>query len=486
MLKQLTQLTRHSAIYGMGHILGRSIGILLLPLHTNFIPPTDYALYVAGYAFIPFAAILFSAGINAAQLRFYIAAQTKAEKKQIFSTSFWGTALFAGVLTIAMVFFADPLAQMIFGQSETNEFIYLSVCILFFDALNLLLFNLLRADERSVAFVLISTLQLVINIFLNFVLLLVFHTGVYAIFIAAAISSLVAFIILIFVNLQMFQFSFQRMQFLAMLRFGFPLMPATLALVIILAVDRFFIRAYLGNEAVALYGAGYKLGSFMSLFVTAFKYAWHPFYLSLAESDDKAPEVFGRVMTYFLFVTCSVFILISLFINELVLLKIGSVRLFGEAYWGGTIIVPFILASYIFHGIFLNLQVGSYIKNKTQYLAISTIIGASINILLNVLWIPHFGIIGAASATLVAYMSLALSLYLCTFKMYAIPYEWERLSKLAVITAIIFIINQFSTNQLAISTRMMLVALFYLLLYLTGFFLKGEQKAIKNLLQKLK
>jgi O-antigen/teichoic acid export membrane protein len=376
LIAQLLRLTKHSAIYGLGHILSRSIGILLLPLHTNYIPPEQYAVYVYGYAFIPVAAIFFSAGLNTGQLKYHIESNSFQEKRIVFSTSFWATGLSGLLLLGLMIATAPDLSTAILGQSNYEHLIFLSLGILFFDALNLLMFNLLRAEERSIEFVSYNFTSMMVNIGLNFYLILVHGAGVEAVFIANAASSVIATILLLPGSRKYFVRRFSGRSLKQMFLFGLPLIPSTVGMVILMAIDRFFIREYIGDEAAALYGAGYRLGMFMSLLVTAFKYAWSPFYLSIAKTDEKANDVFARVLTYFLLISCSIFLIISIYINEIVSLNLFGLTLIDEQYWGGVHIVPAILASYIFYGIFLNMQVGPYVQNKTYLLAITTAMAA--------------------------------------------------------------------------------------------------------------
>jgi O-antigen/teichoic acid export membrane protein len=483
LIAQIQRLIKHSAIYGAGHILGRSITLLLMPLHTNYIPPEDYAAYVYGYAFISVAAIFYSAGINAAQMKFYIASNSYQEKRLILSTSFWGTFLFGIIFTTIIFLGASEFSELVFGHAKYNNLTYWSILILATDSLSLILFNQLRAEEKSLEFVCYNCINMIINICINFYLIIVLKKGVESIFIANAVASTGICIILVFVITPRLEFKFSFPIFKKLIIFGAPLIPSTLGMVILLAIDRFFIKAYIGDEAAGLYGAGYRLGMFMSLIVTAFKFAWHPFYLSLAETDTQANNVFSRVLTYFLFITSSIFIFVTLFINEIIRIKIGGITLLGEQYWSALPIVPLILASYIFYGIFLNLQVGPWVQNKTYFIIIATSLSATINMLMNMILIPIMGIMGAAVASFTSYVVLAMSLYLFTQHSYQIPYEWTRLLKLTLIT-IVFYFSGHYLISMTIPIKLMFNISYFIVLALSGFFLRSEFIYIKKLLIK--
>jgi len=480
LFKSLLRLTKHSAIYGVGHILSRTIGFLLLPLHTNFITPEEYAVYIYGYAFIPFIAIFYSAGINSAQLRYYILTEEKQEKDKILTTSFIGTVVIAFAFSFFLFAFSKSVSLFVLGNERFGYLIRISCGILIFDALLLLLFNILRGQEKSIQYVSFSILNVVVNITLNVILIVKLNMGIDGVFIANLAASAVTFFVLLLVTKNHFSRRFSYPLFRELFNFGLPLIPSTLGMIILIAIDRFIIRHLMGNEAAAIYGAGYKLGMFMSLIVTAFRYAWHPFYLSTVREEDDAKQIFSKVLTYFVFLCGAIFLLIALFIDEIVRFKMFGFTMFGEQYWPGVKIVPAILASYIFYGIYLNFQIGTYIENQTKYLAFTTVLSALINIAANFLFIPQLGLMGAAYATLIAYIFMAVSIYFYANKFYPVQYEWLRISKIFVTVGLLYITGTLSYPNKPLLFKAIFIPAYFIVLYFTGFFEKREINKIKE------
>ena len=117
-------------------------------------------------------------------------------------------------------------------------------------------------------------------------------------------------------------------------------------------------------------------------------------------------------------------------------------------------------------------------------MAYAAALGALVNIGTNLLWIPRWGMMGAALATLAAYAAMALFLYFLGRKLYPIPYEWKRLLHLA---GVVFLILAFAhgmglgVGEGRLGLRLGLLALFPAALYLTGFFNEEEKTALKKL-----
>lgn len=484
MLKNILKLTKHSAIYGIGHVLGRTIGFLLLPLHTNFIPPDDYALFVYGYALIPIVAIFYSAGINSAQLKFLLTAIDKNEQSQILATSFNGTAMIGLVISTLIFLLAGPIANIAFGDRSHINLVHTSIIILSVDSLSLILYNVLRAFEKSISFVVVSIINILIDILLNYIMIVKMKQGIAGIFTANMWASLVTLILLVVITRQFLFLKFSFTLFKKLLKFGLPIIPSTLSMIIMTVIDRFIIKDILGDKMAGIYGAGYKLGMFMSLIITAFRYAWYPFYLSTATVEKNAPKIFAKVLTYFLFVCTAIFLLVSIFLKDLIQLEIAGYTLFGKAYWESIIIVPTILASYIFYGLYLNFQIGIYLENKTRTLAMITVVSALLNVVLNYITIPYLGILGAAITTLISYAVMAMLTYVISNRLYPIGYEWKRILRLVITTTAIFIASRISVVDDSLALKSMLFLIYFVILMMTGFFENKELKSLHDLFRK--
>ena len=87
-MSSLFQLGKQSVIYGFGHFITRFINFLLLPLYTHRLTPEEYGVVSLLYAFIAFANILFTHGMDTAYMRFQGMEKTEKNKRTIFSTSF--------------------------------------------------------------------------------------------------------------------------------------------------------------------------------------------------------------------------------------------------------------------------------------------------------------------------------------------------------------------------------------------------------------
>ncbi|MFQ5640960.1 MAG: oligosaccharide flippase family protein [bacterium] len=479
MLSSLKRLAKHSAVYGLGHIVTRLVNFLLLPLYTNQLRVDEYGVSQVVYMYLGFMTIVYTFGIDAAFLRYFILSDNKEKRKHIFSTAFWAVAVAGAVFTLLIYLNPETNSRLVISQGVYPKFFRLAGFILLFDAMAFIPFLYLRAEEKSVHFVIVKFLNVIITVGLNIYFVVVLKKSVEGILLANVIASAATFVMLLPILIRQISFVFVWQEFKELLRFGLPYLPSTISVVALDVIDRTILERLVGLESTGIYSAGYKLGVFMNLFVAAFRFAWHPYFLSTSKQEN-AKEIFAKILTYFTLITSGIFLVISFFIDDIIRLNIFGVTLFGERYWESTRIVPFILLSYILYGMYVNFVVGIHLEKKTKYLPIITGLGAVVNIAANLLLIPKFDMMGAAYAKPIAYVAMTMAMYFFAQRYYRIPYEFSRLVKLAVVVTGLFYLGYYYHGAYSSLMKSGLLLAFPLLLLVIGFFQRKELETISK------
>ncbi len=422
---------KDSALYGVGHILTRAIGFLLLPIHTKYLVPAEYGVAAVLMAYLTLAQVFYNFGLDTAFLRYYVLAESEPEKKRIFSTAFWTIAAVGVVFTVCGVLFAENLSAILVTSSAHKSLLAMCAGVLFFEALAALPFLALRAHGESKKFAALKILAVTLNLALNFYFIVIENRGVEGIFLANLAASAFSFLTVTPLLKEHLRFSFSRPDFRSLLSFGLPYIPATIAIIGMNVADRFLLERMTGAASVGVYNAGFRLAMIMTLLVAAFRFAWHPFFLSAAKKDG-AQEKFAKIFTYFLLGAALVFLFITLFLDEMLSIEIGGWRILSEAYWQGAGVVPLIMLGQLLFGVYVNFLVGVYLKEKNKYLPFITGVGLLANIAGNIWLIPIWGIFGAGAATIVGYFIMAAILYFYSRRLYQISYEWGRVLKIII------------------------------------------------------
>jgi O-antigen/teichoic acid export membrane protein len=481
MLAQIKRLGTDTAIYGISTILGRFLNFILVPLYTNVLSPDDYGIVAYVFSIVAFLNIVYSYGMESAYFKF---ATTKeiGTPEQNFSTPFSSLVVSSVALSGLILVCSAPIGHMMNIPPIHSSVIPLTAGILLLDTIVIVPFALLRVEGKPWTFAMLKLVNVGVNVVCNLVLLLVLHTGIEGIFVSNLVASFVSLLTLAPVIRRRYTRHFSRPLFRELLAFGLPYIPAGLATMVIQVIDRPILRALTDDATVGIYQANYRLGVFMMLIVSMYDYAWRPFFLLHAGSPD-AKKLFARVMTYFVGVAAFIFLLISFYIADLVQIRVFGRFLIHPAYWGGLPIVPVVLLGYLFLGVYNNLVAGVYIEKKTGKLPGITLVGAATNIVANLVLIPILGMMGAALATLGAYVAMALAMYLTVGRFYPVAYEWVRISKISIATAAVFLVPHLvDLGKNALLGKFFLLLLFVTLLWVMRFFLPDELRALRHIL----
>ena len=467
---KLKQLTKDTAVYGISTMVGRFLSFLLVPFYTNIFHPAEYGIIANIYIFIGIFNILYVYGMDAAYLKFAGLPSDK-NKKDIFSTPYLSVFVSGIFLSLLMILVRGPLFYLLEVPPGYYYLMYYSAGILFLDSITVIPFIQLRLQRKAKKFASFKIINIVVNIVLNLVLILKYRLGIEAVLISNLFASLASLLILLPGILKDFHLSFDITLLKKLLKFGLPYLPAGLSSMLIQGIDRPILGKMTDLDTVGIYNACYKLGIFMMLFVNMFQYAWQPFFLQNAE-EKNAKEIFSKVLTYFTLASALILVTLSLFIDNIVAIPLLHGRtLIDSAYWGGISIVPVILFGYLFNGLYVIFTAGIYIEEKSIYIPLITGIGAAVNIIVNVLLIPVWGIMGAAFATLASYIAMAAGLYIVTQKFYRIEYEIAKLSKILFAILIVGGIYYylFYSDQLFFSYKLLLFVFFSVYLYIFVF-----------------
>lgn len=463
MFNKIKELTKDTAVYGISNIVGRFFGFLLVPFYTNVFAKAEFGDFSLIYAYLSFFNVFFIYGMDAAFLKYTSIAEGE-KKKDTFSTSFLFVSITSFVFALILFLIRDDLRSAAQIPEQYSSIVIYVLIILILDTVALIPFANLRLERKTGKFAAIKIGNILINLIFNFILILGFKMGIEAIFISNLIASLFSLVALLPEISRKLNFSITGSILNQMLKFGLPYLPGSIAAMIVQLIDVPIVRAMTNESTLGVYRANYKLGLLMMLIVSMFNYAWQPFFLNNAK-EKNAKEIFGRVLTLFVLASSFVWIMLSMFVEDIARIEFWHGKtIIGSEYLEGIFIVPMILLAYVFHGIYVNFTAGIYIEEKTKYFPLVTGAGAVVNVAINITTIPILGIFGAAIATLASYFVMAIGLFLVSQKFYKIKYEYTKIGKIffLIFTTLILYYYLYFTDQLNFAIKLILFVLFVL------------------------
>jgi len=436
-VKEVRKLAGQTIIYGMGTIIPRFLHYAVLtPFYTRiFTDTSDYGIVTELYAWMVLLLVILTYGMETGFFRFV---QKKEESEKVYSTALI-SLLITSLLFVALVnVFIDPVS-IAMNYRNNHDYIRMFAGIVAIDAFTAIPFARLRKENRPIIFSAIKLFNVFITLGLVFFFLKI-APGIYErndgwfrtvynpdykvgyIFVANLMSSGATLVMLIPFILKI-RFVFDLPLWKRMIQYSFPLLLAGLSGSINDALDKVLLRRMIGEEEglaiVGKYGAAYKIGVLMALFIQMFRFAAEPFFFERAKHSD-AKETYAFVMKYFVIMMLIVFLGINLYIS-------GFQYIVGRNYRDAIVVVPIISMGYLLYGIYINHSIWYKLNDLTRYATYITLIGAIITILINVIFIPVFGYMASAWAHIASYGSMIIMSFIFAEKHYKVNYDIKKL-----------------------------------------------------------
>ena len=385
-----------SSIYVVSNIVNASIPFMLLPVLTRVLSPAEYGVFLIYIllvnGLVPFTGLQISRSI----VRNYID-QDKIDISLYVSSclllSTISTLLIFGIITI----FSGTLSELF---SFPKSWLWAPIIASFGQTYLAVSLGLLQMNNKPISYGLtrIGHSLLLAALTVYFVLYLdwnwegaVFgHVLAMTFFIPAAlyVLSLTKYIKL---NVS-YDYALQA------IKYGAPLIPHVIGTVVITMIDRIFISHFIGMEALGIYGSGYQISLILFLLITSFNQAFTPWLFPRIKAGKEKTKLKIVKVTYAYFVILMVFAIL------LSLISAPFVRIYlDESYFAATEVIPWLLCSFVLHGMYIMFGNFLYYSKSTGILSIATLIAAISNIFLNWILIPLNGIIGAAQASIFAF-----------------------------------------------------------------------------------
>jgi O-antigen/teichoic acid export membrane protein len=486
---QVKLISKDTLIYGLGSTVGGIVGFLLLPLYTHYLTPSDYgylAIFVVVQALVQTIATF---GLAGGLIRYYLMANDEQEKKTVLSTILWSQVLIVVLMAVLLIPFRSIFSTFLFCTPTLAFLLVITSLTAFTGAFNNIPFSLMRAERKPVFFAISQVgktlLLATANIYLIVVLKLNFRGVIYGAFCAEFIIALFvgSWYLTRFKNYISLIFSLPF--FSRLIKLTGPVFVSNIFLFSLNLSDRFFLNHFLPPAEVGIYFFGFTIASIIQIgLIIPFSVAFLPFSISLA-TNQGFREIFPKIVKYFVIICTSLSIVLFYFSKEVIML------ISTPLYYRSANVVGLLLISGIFAGLYYSTSIPLTIIEKTKLVTIGVFLAATINVILNLVLIPHMGIYGSALSSCISYGVFFGVTFYFSQKNYPVQYEISSFLKFCLITliyaGIYFPLNLLSLSfWLNIIIKSCLISVLPVFLYLSGVLDINERKYLRSLFLTIK
>lgn len=467
-MAKLKALAKDTAIYGLSSIVGRFLNYLLVPLYTYTLHScADYGIISDLYAQTALLLVVLTFGMETSFFRF--ANKSEEDPRTVFSTALAMVGTVAGSFLLLVWLLLRPLSASL-GYAATPLYIGIMATIVAMDAVQALLFSLLRYQKRPLRFAALKLLFILLSCLLNgLAYAVVPHywqswpvTVAYAFIINLICTTVV--MLCFWPELRQWKPSLvSRPLALRMLRYTWPLLILGIAGILTQVAGQLMLPRLMpqaeGRTALGIYGACLKVAMVMAIITQAFRYAYEPLVFAGAK-DRNSPQTMAQVMKYFIIFTLLAFLAVVAWMPVLKYLV-------GAAYWEGLGIIPLCMVAELLMGVYFNLSFWYKLTDKTIYGTYFSLAGCAALVLTNLLLIPRCGYWACAWACVVGSGVCVVLSYAVGRRHYPVPYPLKSIAVYVLLAAFFYCTMEWA-YALASSLTLRLLAGNALLLAFAG------------------
>jgi O-antigen/teichoic acid export membrane protein len=451
------KLAGQTIIYGLGTVVPRLLNYSILTIYyTRLFSVEQFGILTELYAYVTFLLIILTYGMETGYFRFSLEDKDgKAYSSIIISLFITSISFLIGVLLLQ-----NEIAEIL-EYKGNSEFITMLAAVVAIDSFCAIPFAKLRKEERSVKFSALKIVNVIVTIaavvffyeFLPYIiekyplgLFIKLRSDVTYVLLANLLGSIIVLLLLlpeIFEIKLVFNWTILKQ----ILFYSLPLLLSGLAGTINETLDRVMMKYLITDKkealyALGIYGANYKIATLLLIFIQMFRYAIEPFYFNYyGKKDDR--KIFSQVMRLFIggiLILCLIIMLYLRYMKYFI----------AEKFHEGLFIVPIILASYVIYGVILNLSIWYKLTKQTMYGAVITIVGATLTVIINVIYVPKYSYTGAAIGHIVAYVIMMVLSFVWGQKYFYIDYKLGRISEYILVSLVIFALGWYVIPDLFI------------------------------------
>ncbi|MBQ7379245.1 MAG: oligosaccharide flippase family protein [Clostridia bacterium] len=380
-------------IFTAGKFISKLLVFLMMPLYTACLSEAQYStadlITQLANLLIPLACLGISEGI------FRNAAAKEGDKEAFFSS---GVAILC--ISTACFLLLSPLLLLL---EYFAPYLWLIVLFVLCSNIHSVCAQYICAIGRTKTFAVQGIVNTVLNIGFNVLFLVGLGMKVEGYVLSVVCADFVTTLALVVYCRLWRAFSFKKISkklMGEMLKFSLPLIPTTVFWWITGVSDRYLVARMRSDTENGLYAAAYKIPTLLTYMVAVFNEAWRLSAVKESDDPDACADFFGKVFRYYVAIV---------FVGGAFLIafaKVCSMLLFADSYYEAWLYVPILVLATVFTSFDSFLATAYFTKKKTMVSFYTSMLGAGLNIVLNLIWIPEWGAVGASVATFVSYFAV--------------------------------------------------------------------------------
>ncbi len=461
------QLAKNTIIIFMGRVCTQFISYFLLPFYTSYLLTNEYGLVDLIQTYVTLLVPIITLELEMSIFRYLIdSRENEQDTRNLMSNNFF-------VLGISLLFFC--ILYTLITYFVTIPFRWLILVDIIVCVLSGNFLQVARGFGKTVDYSISCILTGVTTIVSNIIMICVLHKGAYGMIFSMALANFICASYLFF-RLRLYKyFDFSKIDMnliKKMNKYSIPLIPNGISWWIINASDRSIVSFMLGASANGLYAISNKFPNIISSLTGVFNLSWSEsaaLHINSSDRDDFFSDITNTVFKLFT----------SMGVGMLAVLPFLFPVFINSSYQKAYDYIPLLVLATIFN-VLICLYSQVYLAKKlSKQVATTAIIGAIINIVINVCFIQKIGLYAAALSTTISYFVMMIYRHIDLKKYVHITFEKGLIFKTVIIFTVVICL--YYKNNFVLNVANFIIALIYAILINKKLLLSSSRTILKKI-----
>jgi O-antigen/teichoic acid export membrane protein len=458
MLSNIKSAAKGTIIYGFANVSVKLIGIVLIPIYTNYkyLSKADFGAMGVMDITYQLVIIIFSLSLYQSLARWYFDPEHRSSQKSMHFTVISINAVICLISFLFVYRFAPQISKLLL---HSEKYAYLVWIMFAGSSVNIVAnvsLSLLRLQEKAIKYSVIYISKLIVTLSMTILFVVHMHRSVTGIYEAILVGEIVGFILIFSDIIRNSEIRFEGKKLLQMLQYGLPLMLASISTVLLNTFDRFSLNYMASLDAVGTYTLAFRFANTIKIIViTSIQLSLVPLMFKKMNDPDHK-RFYAKSLKYSVFIVMLCVMFLSLFSLEII-----KVFASNKSYWEAANILPILSFSMVFVLMKENVLIGLQITKSSAIMGTLIAITAAFNLGMNILLIPHYGIYGSAMSTLISQVVMFFLFYFVSQKKYPIPYEVRNIVLMIVTGLLVSLVAQL-VNPLPAFIRILIKGILFI------------------------
>lgn len=475
----IANLFKKSSLYSAGNIFQQIVNFFLIPVYTAFLSTEDYG--IIGLMSMTAGIILQITKTPVAHgfVRYYFEKDFIAKRGELLFSSIIYALLNSFLFFIVFYNFDVFFAEVILDSHTYTNIILIYSFIILLQPLEDISQDLIKTQKKAGLY-LIHQIILIISSASIILFMLNNNYGVMSIIWGNLYISIFPFVFFFPVIIKSIKFKFNFKALIPLLKYGYPMIPASISVVLLQMIDHYILKYFYDVSTVGLYTFGYKFGGLIGfLIIIPVQNILHPMILELEKDKKELLDFFSKSLHYIFYISLLGCLVLSLFAKEVIYLMAQN-----KDFYPAWQFIPIIAFAYVMYGLSEILGKGILLSKRTVFMSFTVVSAAIVNIILNIILIPLYNVFGAAFATLLSFIYLSVINYYYSNKLYKIKIKFGKILTSSVLMLILISLSYFINFDNILYN--IILKLIIIISFIFAIFVMIDRKDFINILRTIK